>query len=361
MEYVIIYSNPPIPAPDILKIQNLLKKANIICTAREFKSFDKYSIYSYLKEKDIFNAPTRALVDRNIFTDIISLVNGKVIDSPSESIRLSAALMAFLQCSNILIEPSISLYEYASLNGSKSAKDELYQFRIADNIHPEVYTDIALNRKNIITEHDKAKVDIKKIEKPKNGVDYQRRLSHWNFNYTLVLKMAMFEVGPLQPKEKLANFIKWMSQEFYFGAVGVLFANIYFSNKRMRKMIKSIRSNDKKKALAGVKNITWDLTLLTQWSRYVKEQAPTNTLWLLCSRDKLIMKIAPMIMGPKDDLEIANIVRNLFRIYWGDTIGEEIYQLYSDCRKGNRNHSVDYLNNLMLNLEKEFLGWQGVP
>ena len=120
-------------------------------------------------------------------------------------------------------------------------------------------------------------------------------------------------------------------------------------------MIKNIRSNDREKALAGVKNVTWDLTLLTQWSRDVKKQAQTNTLWLLCSRDKLVTKIAPMLMGPKNDLKIASIVENLFRAYWGDKMGEEIYQLYSDCRKGNRNHSVDYLNNLILNLEKEFL------
>lgn len=272
MEYLAIYDNPPIPAPDISRIQNLLKQANIICAGAdagaEFESFDKYSIYSYLNEKDISNTRTQALVDWNILTDIISLVNGKKIVSSSEPIRLSAALMAFLQCSNILIEPNLSLYEYASLHGSKSANDELYQFRIADNIHPKVYADIALNRRNTITEHDKREVDIKKFQKAEKDIDFETRLRYWKFNYTLALKMALLELKPLQPREKLVNFIEWMSQEFYFGAIGTLFASIYFSNKRIGKMYKSIGNKDREKALARVKNVTWDLTLITQWSEY---------------------------------------------------------------------------------------------
>lgn len=72
-----------------------------------------------------------------------------------------------------------------------------------------------------------------------------------------------------------------------------------------------------------------------------------------------------MIMACGNDSEIENIIRNHFREYHGDKVGEDIYQLYSGCLKNkyyqpkdNRNHAVDYLNNLMSNLEKEFLNWQ---
>jgi hypothetical protein len=56
---------------------------------------------------------------------------------------IGAALMAFLQCSNITIEPNIALYENAF-----GANEELSLFRRADEVDPNIYTDIALGRKN---------------------------------------------------------------------------------------------------------------------------------------------------------------------------------------------------------------------
>lgn len=367
MEYLTTYSIPRNLASDILEIQKLLKRADIICAGYKVESpdkvasLDKYSIYSYLQQKDIFDIPTHALIDRNIITDIISLVNGKEINEPSEPIRLSAALMAFLQCSNIIIEPNISLYEYASLLGSNIANDELSQFRLADNIHSKIYIDIALNRKNKITEHNKNDVAVKK---PDKRIDLETKPKYWAVNYTLSLKIALLELEPLKSKEKLTTFIKWMSQEFYFGAVANLFAIIYFSSSRSSKMIKDIRHNDRERALAGVKNCTWDFILLTQWSRHVINQETTKTAWLLCSRDKLVMEIASMLVVFGEDSDTEKIVKKQYRTYWGDKMGDEIYQIYSDCcksilsKKINKNHSVDSLNDLMLKLEKEFLSWQ---
>jgi hypothetical protein len=66
-------------------------------------------------------------------------------ESCGERGRIGAAIMAFLQCSNITIEPNIALYENASC-----AQEELRLFRRADEVDTCIYTDIALGRRRSI-------------------------------------------------------------------------------------------------------------------------------------------------------------------------------------------------------------------
>src|SRR3972149_12223886 len=245
--------NVPIPTAELFAIQKMLEDDDIICSVFKPDLFNAYFIGSYIKEQEIHGTKIKALIDRNIFTDIVSLARGEEISPSLASKKMVAALMAFFQCGDVLIEPNISLYEYASTNNSSMANEELHLFRIADNIHLKVYTDIALNRRNKLTKKD---LNPTIVSTYVAEIDFKKQLRYWNFNYTLALKLALIEHESIKQHQKMAKFIKWMFEEFYFGAEATLFANCYFANKVSMKGLKSL---NKKQALSSIKNTTWDL------------------------------------------------------------------------------------------------------
>ena len=345
----------PISVSDLSEIQRMLKNSSVICSVFDLSSFNVYSIDDYIKEKEIHGTKISALFDRNIFTDIISLVRGKKATSSLESTRLVAALMAFLQYADVFIEPNIALYEYASTNGSLTANEEIRLFQIADNIHPKMYADIALKRKCIL-----------KMKSGKNShleavYNFENQLRSWNFNYTIVLKLALIELEVIEQHQKMIRFMRWMFEEFYFGAPATLFANCYFANKAKMKGLKSL---DRKRALASLKNMTWDLTLLTEWAKKVEKQKETNTIWLLCSRDKTLMKIARCLMMSRHvENALEEKAKNNFIENWGNRIGIKLYGTYlqykqtcnDKSRVANKGFPSQYFEEIRLKFERELL------
>jgi len=345
----------PISSSDLSEIQNVLKHRNIILSPFSQDLFDAYSISDYIKEKEIHGTEIKAIFDRNIFTDIISLVRGIKISPHSESKRLAAALMAFLQCADVTIEPNMALYEYASTNSSVTANEELRLFRIADNIHPKIYADIALKRKDILKRKIRINSQVETL------YDFEKQLRFWNFNYTIVLKLALIELEAIEQHQKMAKFMKWMFEDFYFGAPATLFANYYFANKAK---IKGIKSLDRKRALASLKNMTWDLTILTEWGKKVSSQKETNTIWLLCSGDRILMRIANnLFLGLSENIKIEEKIKNNFIENWGSKIGVELYEAYLQYKQtcndkslvANKGFPSQYYEEIRLKFERELL------
>lgn len=263
--------------------------------------------------------------------------------------------MAFLQCANVIIEPNIALYEYASTNSSLAANEELKLFRIADNIHPKIYADIALNREDILrVKNNIIKSQVKKY-------NFEDELRFWNFNYTIILKLALIELETMEQHLKMATFMRWMFEEFYFGAPATLFANYYFANKAK---MKGLKSCEEKRVFATLKNMTWDLTFLTQWLKAVEKQKETNTIWLLCSLDKTLMKLARcLIIAEYDESISEEKTKNNFIENWGNRKGLELYQIYLNytqryndkSRVANKGFSSRYFEEMRIESERELL------
>jgi hypothetical protein len=74
----------------------------------------RYEVLSYCRQKAHYGSDTFAFLDWNTLEDVLSIVRpasaGQTVARPSRG-RIGAAMMAFLQCANIAIEPSVSLYE----------------------------------------------------------------------------------------------------------------------------------------------------------------------------------------------------------------------------------------------------------
>ncbi len=360
----VVYLKPPIPLADLEFIQRLLEKENIIISSFKKDEMDVYHFINFIKEKEFFGTETYALIDRNIFSDVIAIIKGENVELRDGRdigpLRIAAALMAFLQCANILIEPNLSLYEYAATKLSSAAADELKLFRKADNLHPRIYADIVMRRKAKITEEELNRLSA--IPSPE--VDFGLSLRYWRFNYTIALQLALLELRAISQEQKMELFLQWMCEEFFIGASATFFASLFFSTKRMRGMVKKIGSANRDRALLGVKNAAWDLTFITTWAKKVEQFQKTNRLWLLCSRDKALVRIASCLFTTsKDDKVIMEKVRNIFVDHWGEKSGTNLYAYYlwvvknldDKHRQATQKLPSSHWTELATLLEKEFL------
>lgn len=355
---------PPIPVSDLDFIQQVLEREDVFSSCFTSDDLNKYNYVSFHKEKDLHGTETYVLLDRNVFTYIISIAKGEDVDLRDKQKmgprRIAAAIMAYLQCSDICIEPNIALYEYAATNTQSTATDELELFRKADNLHPQIYADIALGRKNKVTtkELDKASGYLGPM------VNFRKDLNHWHFNYTVALKLALLELQLIQQNKKMESFLQWQHDDFFYGAPVTLFASLYLSSKRIGGMMKKLRSIDRTKALLGIKNAAWDLTVLTTWSKSALRMRETNKLWLLCSRDTAMKKIAGCLFTTEIDENIVSLrLKSIFIEHWGKDLGISLYNRYfkfkdknlDDSRHANKKLPNTHWENLRNNLEKDFL------
>ena len=73
-----------------------------------------------------------------------------------------------------------------------------------------------------------------------------------------------------------------MYSQYVFLAPSTVLALCYFSPNGPKKgLFKQIRSKDRERDIAGIKNATWDLTLIHQWLGMVRGQRTDNTIYLI--------------------------------------------------------------------------------
>lgn len=362
MQALIYY--PPIPVSDLDFIQQALEREDVFFSCFTSDDLNKYNCVSFLEEKRLHGTETYVLLDRNVFTYIISIAKGEDVDlrdgQKMGPRRIAAAVMAYLQCCDICVEPNIALYEYAATNAQSAAADELELFRKADNLHPQIYADIALGRKNKVTtkELDKVSVSLGPM------VNFKKDLNHWHFNYTVALKLALLELQLIPQNKKMESFLQWQHDDFFYSASATLLASLYLSSKRIGGMMKKLKSIDRTKALLGIKNAAWDLTVLTTWDRLALRMQETNKLWLLCSRDTAMKKIAGCLFTTEIDENIISLrLKNTFIEHWGKDLGISLSNRYfkfknkniDNSRQANKKLPYTHWDNLRNNLEKDFL------
>ena len=98
----------PVVEEDLREIVELLRSHEAF--APSFVPLENQDIYqplTYRRQRSHHNTPTILLADRNVFTRWLGLLNQA---KPTIQHRVSAAVMACAQCSNMLIEPNLALY-----------------------------------------------------------------------------------------------------------------------------------------------------------------------------------------------------------------------------------------------------------
>lgn len=212
--------------------------------------------------------------------------------------RMAAAVIAFAQCLDIQIDPSIAFHELAPTQGNNVAHDELARFRVADNLHPSHWIDLALGRRDRLPPPN----SVSQQELP----DLSRPPHRWRMNYIATLKIGELELRQLEPLECVLGLFEWMYDDFILAGPAAVFACHYFSPRFPRKgLLKSLRSADRVRALAGVANATWDITHLSDLVRRVNEAHGTSTQYMFASLDDGLRRIARTLITTHESAHLA--------------------------------------------------------
>lgn len=342
---------------DLQRIEKMIRDSDTITTIWPVDLFDRYSLGAYVKETDVEKNKFFALLDRNIYTDIIAVAKSSGTKPHTPQQKVACALLAFLQLAEVAIEPNRAINEYIDSGHYEEAVAELRLFRAVDNLDPRILMELALGRRNGIPTSMLNWQEVESVES-KKGEDFL----HWKIHYGFALKMAIIELQGGKPVEKLKRFLNWVYKEYISIGSAIIFSVVYFSEKRFSGMVKHIGSGDKDKVLRGVRNATWDMTVAYSWSKKAMAEKEDGIFWLLCTVDKALKTIARSLVVTGDELEQKK--KAVFCNYLGDEKGRQIHDMLvnmQNTRGGDnsrRAYKLGHVSNLypvVDELEKELL------
>ncbi len=323
-EYLLVEQTPF----DVDRISQILREADLICTpvGIDDQGFDPYELADYRVQERVHANKGLLLLDLNVLRRVNSLhPDGAVAVGPQE--RVAAALMAFSIYINAKLDPGLAVMEWFSPEQKPEILKQIHRFRELDNTDPTLFADIALG----VT--DALPVDgIRRLPKP-TLPDMPERPTGWQFDYTALLKVAILtlksEQGDRSRADVMEDFLNWCWGDYLFSSPAIQFGGLYLSPLRKKRMFKSLRSGDAEKALAGVRNATWDLSYLREWGRRTLEQRDSDHFNFFCSLDRALRESGREFLilgeGVPVDAQVA-----LWERLWGEREAKRLFQVYID-------------------------------
>jgi hypothetical protein len=349
--------NVPIPVHYLDAIQTMLRQQHVFCACND--DADYYDILTYRREQAHHHTKIYTLFDRNVLADVLALARPAaqgLSESCGERGRIGAAIMVFLQCSNVIIEPSVALYENPA-----TADDDFKLLRRADNVATEVYLQIALSLIDYMPPDS-----LPPLNETLPVVDFTMRLRGRQKFRIALMKIAELDVSPVSPEKKMELYLRWCHEEFCFLASPTLLAVLHFTPHRQLTILRNLKSPDRQRVLDSIQNAVWDIHVVFEWSRRVKTQNQDKTFWLLCSRDAALKRIARILHADGDPAAVEATLADILKSHWGEKQGAKIHQMKRDfahkaddpVRSANQNMPPVYLDEMERKLEKALLNWK---
>ena len=307
----------PVLHEDYAALRDLLICADPLVTGN-YVDGGRFDLTEYVAAVKLGGVEFRALFDRNLLSPLAELAAGKSLAGSAESIttgRIACASAAFCIMADILLEPSMALYEYASTQGNSAAQADYASFRVADNADPAIFIDIALGRSDRIPEDHIARVrrDARVKAQTSPEPNFEKTLHMWRPNYLYVLKMAALRRSGLSPMKSALEFLRWQSEDYFYNAAASMYCLASASHRPTKgQMLKGIGSAEPATLKKGLRNAAWDICFIQQFEKYVT--TPSSPSWSLWTLDKAVREIAR-----------ALFVRD------GQSGHEALAALYSDC------------------------------
>lgn len=272
----------------------------------------------YFYDQHIERSKTILIPDRNVVSRMAQLARGRRTGA-DQQVRTAAGLLAFAQCLDIEIEPSVAFHELAHTAGNEMAWDELGWFRSADNARVHDVMDVALGRA------DQLRAPGPPHEVPKH--DLAHPLKRWNRNYIIALKVMDLEMQDLRPIERVLRLLDWMRDDFMFGGPAAMLASVYFApnSPPKRRVFKDKNSADREAAIAGARNAAWDLTHLSEFVRKVNEAGPDGRpRFLFASFDRHLRLMAKLLFDCATEISAADALPKALSTWWSETDARRI-------------------------------------
>lgn len=300
--------DPQFPLDEVLQISSSLEESGILVPGYTPPDSGLLDITEMHLAKDIENIEILILPDRNIVSCIAQIARQGIEKPVARPIQLAAELMAYAQCLNLQFEPSIAYHELAHTTDNENAYDELRWFRIGDKDQPNEWIDIALGRKTILDKCEVQSNETRNLSFP---------LSRWRRNYLIALKIAEIELLELTPCNRAIYLFDWLYDRFFFAGPAAIFATMYFApNAPRRDMIKKLRSNNRDRAIRGIRNAAWDMTHLSDFTRRVNEEGNQQYRYIFATADEALASLAPLLIWSVGKDQIQNALAEKLTQWW---------------------------------------------
>lgn len=314
------------PLDDLLQIALILEQADVLLPGYIPPEVGMYDLSGYFFGSMVDHVRIIMLPDRNIVTRLASAAAGNTVD---EQQRLAAAVLAFAQCLDIQIEPSIALHELAPSQGNEAAHGELAYFRLADNSHPQAWIDLALRRTDRLSLGAPAAIPVER--------DLSAPLHRWRRNYIATLKIGELELLPMAPIERILALFDWMHRDFMLAGPAAIFACHYFAPSFPKKgLLKGLRSSDRSRAIIGASNAAWDITHLSELVRHANGAHGGDTRYLLASFDDGLRRIARTLFASTTEDQSPAKLAEILCAWWppnqASTIAEALFGHFKKAR-----------------------------
>jgi hypothetical protein len=340
----------PIDLVDVEQIESYLRGRDCFCAS--FLDADPYMTALYLDQACRHQTETTFVLDRNIFSEVLTLVHGGTVTIKRP---LAAYVMAFVQCAEATLSASLAIYEGQSSGVSAGWEDELDQFDKALTVETENWTDIALGRTSAVL-LNKTRIN-EPVDRPSELIPPQT-IRPYSFIYPAVLRIAQLQRLGGRKAHRMSMFLRWSFDEWRFSAAATLFAMQTFSDSPARGAFKKINNRDRIKALHGARNAAWDLAHLTALFEAIVAQESERRLTVFCSADREVVRLGKWLLsGMYGEDNVSDFMTRHF--------GEDINRMYwkMNARRDDRRrlvnvHSKDwksYQSTLVASLEEAFL------
>lgn len=274
------------PYMELLALGEMLQAEGVLVPGYQRPPVGLCHPNAFIFEASFDNTKTILLPDRNIASRMAKIVAGASMDV---TLRKIAAIKAFCHFLDIQIEPAVAFHELAQTQGNDAANLELARFRDADNTDPYPWLDLAFG--------DLDALDPIGAKHLPESYDLAFPLRRWRRNYIAALKIAELELSSDTNLDRILRLLSWMRDDFIIAGPAALLACIYFApNSSPRKgLFKQLRSQDRLRAISGVKNAAWDLTHLSELVRKVNETNGSQTRLLFASFDAGLRILARLL------------------------------------------------------------------
>jgi hypothetical protein len=347
------------PMQGVMDIGNHLQQIDVLVADYPDPNSEVYFAGHYLVAARLNGIRTTVLPDRNVVSRMARAAKGQPLDNHG---RNAAAILAFAQCLDIQIEPSIAFHEMAFKEGNQAALDELSWFKVADNGNPHEWVAAGLGQiDRIPTVGTPPAVDQLDLAKP---------LNRWRRNYVVAMKVGELELnGKLNAIQRVTELLEWMRDEFILAGPAAILAFFYFApNSAPRKgLLWGLQSDDRQVALAGAKNAAWDITYLSDFARRINEDSGVQQArYVFATFDKRLRDLARFVIGEHEEVGANESLAKSFEQWWPAKDAQKIADLWSSCQTRTRSPDwwdqykdrPDYVGELIAQGEVVLLNWK---
>jgi hypothetical protein len=351
------YLGPSFPLDDVEAIGTELSNSGAIVAGYTVPPVGMFSIAALTYAEQVDQLKTTILPDLNIVSRMAHVAQNGISMPLDEPTKLAVNIIAFAQAMDIEIEPSIAFHELAYRNGNEMAHEKLRWFRAADRNQAQDWINISRGRNSDLPE---------KIPSALGNENLSLPLNRWLRNYLLALKIAELELTTMRHVDRAVRLLDWMVSDFFIAGPAAIFSTMYFSpNSTRRRMMKQLRSADRVKAIAGIKNATWDITHLSDFARRSKLSESQPVRFLFATADKNLARIAPLLLIDCNPNDLHSELSSSLSAWWeapdADCISRKLSKnlVLAETRElPTGNFAPAVLNDQISKAEKWILDWR---